>query len=168
MNRFRLVKYTAYILEIIIVYILQATPGLIPEVFGGKPILLIPVAMTISVFERDIPAVVLGVGCGLIADIGYSGAVGYYGITLAILSFIVSNLMENYIKTNMLTIILIATVSIPVIIFLQFVFYYVFMGYTNIWTFFARHYISRIIYTWAFTPVFFMFNRFIAVRTAEK
>lgn len=168
MDRFRVVKYTAYALEILIIYIIQSTPNLVLEVFGGKPILLVPVAITIAVFEKEIPAIVFGVICGLITDMGYSGAVGYYGIMLAIVCFTVSNLMGNYIRTNLLTIMLIATISIPVIIFLQFAFYYIFVGYTDVWAFFANHYISRIIYTWAFTPVFYFFNRFIALRTSEK
>lgn len=168
MDRFRVVKYTAYALEILIMYIIQSTPNLMLEVFGGRPVLLVPVAITIAVFEREIPAVVLGVICGLITDMGYSGAVGYYGIMLAITCFAVSNLMANYIRTNLLTVMIVSTISIPIIIFLQFVFYYVFVGYTDIWGFFVKHYISRIIYTWAFTPVFYAFNRFIALRTSDK
>lgn len=168
MDRFRVVKYTIYALEILIAYVIQSTPGLMLEVFGGKPILLVPVAITIAVFEREVPAIVFGVICGVVTDMGYSGAVGYYGIMLAIVCFIVSNLMENYIRTNLLTIMLVSTISIPVIIFLQFVFYYIFAGYTDIWGFFVKHYISRIIYTWAFTPVFYGFNRFIALRTSQK
>ncbi len=168
MDRFRVVKYTAYVLEIIIVYVIQSTPGLIPEVFGGKPIMLIPVAITIALFEREVSAVVFGVICGLITDMGYSGAVGYYGIVLAITCFVVSNLMENYIKTNMLTVMIIATISVPIIVFIQFAFYYIFVGYTDIWGFFVRHYVSRIIYTWVFTPVFYGINKFVAVRTSIK
>lgn len=168
MDRFRVVRYTAYILEILIIYIVQSTPGFIPDVFGGKPVMLVPVAITVAIFERGIPAVVFGAVCGLMTDFGYSGAVGYYGIMLAILCFIVSNLMENYIRTNLLTTMLIATISIPIIIFVQFLFYYVFAGYNDIWGFFVKHYISRIIYTWAFTPVFYGLNRFIAVRATEK
>lgn len=168
MDRFRVVRYTAYILEILIIYIVQGIPGFIPDVFGGRPVLLVPVALTIAIFERDISAVVFGTVCGLMTDFGYSGAAGYYGIMLAILCFVVSNLMENYIRTNLLTAMLIATISIPIIIFLQFVFYYIFAGYNDVWGFFVKHYISRIIYTWAFTPVFYGLNRFIAVRAREK
>lgn len=168
MDRFRVVRYTAYTLEILLVYIIQGTPGLMPDVFGGKPVLLVPVALTIAIFEHEIPAIVFAVICGLLTDSAYSGPVGYYAIMLAILCFIVSNLLENYIRTNLLTTMIIATVGIPFIIFMQFVFYYIFAGYTNTWEFFVRHYISRIIYTWVFMPVFYELNRFIAARMSEK
>lgn len=168
MNKVRVIKYAVFVFEIFIMYIIQNTPNLVPEVFGGKPVILIPVVLTMAIFEKEIPAVVFGVLCGLLIDMGYGGAVGYYGITLAISCFIITNLIGNYIRTNMLTIMIVSSIIIPVIIFVQFLLYYVAMGYTNVWGFFVKHYISRIIYTLILTPVFFKLNSFIVKRTNEK
>ncbi|MBR2176420.1 MAG: rod shape-determining protein MreD [Clostridia bacterium] len=168
MNRFNIVRYTAFSLEILICSVIQSVPGLSPEVFGGRPVLLLPLAVSIAIFEGEVPAIVFGVISGLLADAGYSGPMGYYSIMLAVLCFIVSVLMENYIKTNLLTAMLIGTISIPVIIFVQFLLFYVSMGYGDVWVYFAAHYISRIIYTWAFVPVFYGINRFIAARTMAE
>ncbi len=168
MNRYNVVKYTAFSLEILLSYIIQSTPGLTLEVFGGRPVLMLPIAMTVAIFEGEIPAIVFGVICGLMADSGYSGPMGYYAIMLAILCYIVSILMENYIRTNLLTAVLIGAVSIPVIIVVQFLLFYVAMGYGYAWEYFAAHYISRIIYTFAFVPVYYGINRFIAARTITE
>ncbi len=167
MNRFRVVKYIAYAVEAVLVFVLQTTPYLLPEVFGGKGIILLPLAVSIAVFEPDIPAMIFAVVCGFLADCSYSGAVGFYTIMLVIMCFIVSTLTKNYIRTNLLTTMLAAFIGIPLIIFLQFVFYYLLAGYTDGWSFFVRHYIPRIIYTLAFMPVMYGLNSVINKRLGD-
>ncbi len=168
MNRYNVVKYTAFCLEILLCYIIQSTPGLTLEVFGGRPVLMIPIAMTVAVFEGEIPSIIFGVICGLMADSGYSGPMGYYAIMLSVLCYIVSILMENYIRTNLLTAVLIGVISIPIIIVGQFLLFYVVMGYGYAMEYFVAHYISRIIYTFAFVPVFYGINRFIVSKTISE
>lgn len=167
MNRYNFVKYSAFTIEMLLCYIIQSTPGLCIPLFGGKPILLIPLALSIAVFEDEIPAIIFGLLCGLLADSGYSGAMGFYAICLSVLCFIASILMENYIRTNLLTTFIIGSIAVPVIIILQFLLFYVAMGYGSAWEYFLSHYLSRIIYTWVFVPVFYGMNRFIAAKTAE-
>ncbi len=164
MKRFRVVKYIIFSLEIIIAFVLQNTPYLLPEVYGGKAVLLIPLALSIAMFEPPVPSVIFGAVCGLIADGGYGGTMGYYAILIAILCYITSLLVENYIRQSLLTVMLIALVGIPIILFGQFAFYYLFMGYSNPWDFFIQHYLSRMVYTLVFVPLFFGFNHFISSR----
>ena len=168
MNRFNIVKYTAFSLEILLCFILQSIPAFTLEIFGGRPVLMLPIALTIAIFEGEIPSITFGVAAGLLADSGYSGPVGYYAIMLAISCYVISILMENYIRTNLLTAVIIGIVSIPVIIVGQFFFFYVLMGYGNELNYFLSHYLSRIIYTFAFIPVFYGINRFIASKTTQE
>ncbi len=167
MNRIHFIKYTAFSLELVLCFVLQSLPGFRLEVFGGTPVLLLPLVMTIAVYEREIPAIVFGVAGGLLADGGYSGPMGYYAITMAILCYVVSILMEQYIRTSLLTVMLVGTVSLPLVMFGQFVFFYVAMGYGNVWEYFFAHILSRIVYTWAMIPLFYALNRFIAVKTQQ-
>lgn len=166
MNRYNIVKYSAFLIEMLLCYIIESTPGLCIPVFGGKPILLIPLALSIAVFEEEIPAIIIGLLSGLLADSGYSGAMGFYAICLSVLCYIASLLMGNYIKTNLLTTLIIGSIAVPLIITLQFLLFYVLMGYGSELEYFLSHYLSRIIYTWVFVPVFYGINRFIAAKTA--
>ena len=168
MNRYKAVRYLTFFLEIILCYIIQTTPGLTLEVFGGRPVILVPLALSIAVFEDEIPSIFWGVFCGLLSDVNYSGPVGYYAIMLAVLCYAVSVLMENYIHTNLLTTMIIASISIPIVIFGQFLLFYVASGYTQVWEYFLRHYLSRIIYTWAFVPLLYGINRFVAAKTSSS
>ena len=124
MGNSRIVRYVAYIVEILLAFIVQNTPNLLPEIFGGKAILMLPLAISFAIFENEITAIVFSLICGLLADCGYGGAIGYYAITLMIMCYVVSVLAGNYIRPDILSAILVAVIGIPIIICGQFLFYY--------------------------------------------
>lgn len=159
MKRLRVIRYIIFSIEIVIAYILQTTPYLLPEVYGGKAVVLPVLALSISVFEPQIPSMIFGAVCGTLTDLSAAGPIGYYSIGVVIICYIVSTLMENYVKTNLASVMIIALACIPLLLFVHFLFYYLFMGYADAWTFFVSHYISRIIYTLALVPVLYGLNR---------
>ena len=58
-------RYLAYALEIILLFVLSSTPSLLPDIFGAKPTLLLCIALTAAIFEREIPAMVIGLNVGV-------------------------------------------------------------------------------------------------------
>lgn len=168
MNSRTIIRYTLYIIEILLALIVQVTPYLLPELFGGKAVLLVPLALSIAVFERDIPAMAFGVICGLLTDCSYSGPVGFYVIALVIACFVISNLYASYIRRTLLTVMLLAFAAIPLIFFGQFFFYYILAGYGELWRFFLRHYVARILCTLAWMPVFYGMNRWLNKKLGQK
>lgn len=168
MNGFRIVKYTAYAVEIILALIWQATPYLLPEVFGGKAVLLLPLAISIAIFEPEIPSLIFAMVCGLLADCSYGGTIGFYAVTLLVFCYPISILNTHYIRKSLLTAMLEALIIIPLILILQFLFYYVFGGYSNPGYFFFHHYLARILYTLAFMPVFYGLNKLLNKRLGRS
>lgn len=69
-RRYQVIRYFAYSIELLVLFIIQETPGLIPAVFGARPILLIPVAVSIAMFENELPAMFFGLAFGLFLDFG--------------------------------------------------------------------------------------------------
>ncbi|HCB90399.1 MAG TPA: rod shape-determining protein MreD, partial [Ruminococcaceae bacterium] len=49
-----------YSIEILVLFVLQETPGLIPEIGGARPVMLIPAAVCIAMFESETPAMAFG------------------------------------------------------------------------------------------------------------
>ena len=47
------VKYIIYFLEAVFGFALQGTPYLMPELFGEKAVILLPLAITVSFFEDE-------------------------------------------------------------------------------------------------------------------
>ena len=168
MKRFSIIRYAAFIAELILCSVMQSIPQLSPEVFGGRPVLLIPAVMTTAIFMDEVPAVILAAAGGLLADSVYSGPMGYYGIMLAVYGYIVSVLMENYIRTNLLTAMLAAVIGIPVIISGYFLFFYIAQGYSYAGNYYLSHILPEIIYTLVLVPVFYWINHWIAVRTMNR
>ncbi len=164
MDSLKVVKYISFSVEILLVFIIQNTPFLMPEAFGSKAVLLIPLALSIAAFEEETQAVVFGAVCGLIADCGFGGPIGFYAVVLSVVCYAISFFLGNYMRTNLFTVMMISLLTVPIVIFLQFFFYYILMGYDSMWEFFAAHYISRMVYTIAVTPIFYGINKFISYR----
>ena len=40
----RIVRSLAYVLELLVLFMLQETPGLLPHVYGARPVLVLPAA----------------------------------------------------------------------------------------------------------------------------
>ena len=57
-RKYTFLKFFAYVIEIIIFYILEGVPNLFPEVLQGKPLFLLPIALSIGFFEKEISAMV--------------------------------------------------------------------------------------------------------------
>ena len=50
MNRYKGIRFFAYVLEILVLFMVQETPGLLPPILGARPVLLIPAALSIAFF----------------------------------------------------------------------------------------------------------------------
>ncbi|MGN0475779.1 MAG: rod shape-determining protein MreD [Ruminococcus sp.] len=161
-RKYTVLRYISYGLEILIFYIIQGVPDLIPQVLGGKPLLLIPVALTIACFENEVPAMAFGVACGAMMDLGVGTHLGFYTIALAIVCFFIGYFAENYFNTKLLIVLFISVIMIPVLISLNFVINYILAGYANSGYYFVHHILATMAYTFVTVPVFYGINRVLS------
>ena len=166
MNK-KIIRYALYGIEIMICFALQVTPAALPEVFGGKAVLLLSLALSFGVFEKELPAMLLAVVCGFLTDCAYSGTVGFYVIMLVIACFTISLLFQEYFRKSMLTVMLTAFAAVPVILILQFLIFYVSAGYPDRWYMFFHHYFFSSVCTLMPIPVMYWVNGFVFRKTAE-
>ena len=167
--RFRILRYFAYAVEIIAFFVIQQTPGLLPEVLYARPVLLLPIAFSIAMFEREGVAIGFGVFCGLLIDFGMgNGVLGFHGLLLAVSCFAISFLVGNLVKNNFITALLINLAGILLIFLLQWVFFYLLAGYDNAGYAYVVHYLPRVAYTFLLFPIFYYFNRAFAVFIRER
>ncbi len=164
----KILRYSAYAVEILFAFVIQATPYFLPSMFGEKAVLLVPLAISMAVFEDDIPAIIFGALCGIFADFSYSGTVGFFSIFLVIISYMTSRLMTDYIKTNIISVMAVGAVGVILVLTAHFLFYCVFAGYPALWTIFSNHYFIRILYTLVFIPLFYLLNKKISLKSRRK
>ena len=160
-KRYTVFRYIAYSIEILLLFIIQTTPNFLPEIFGSKPILLIPVALSIAFFEEEKPAMFFGLGCGIFIDLSSSNNIGFYAVTLTLTTFVVSQIFRDYMVVSFLNSLAFSAGIIVILVGLYFVFFYVFEGKSSPLYHFVHHYISRIIYTICFVPVLYKVNKYL-------
>lgn len=153
-------KYLAYALEIVILYVLQDTPNLIPQLFGGKPLLLVVLAISIAARENQIPSTVFGAVCGVLTDIS-GGGIGYFGIMLTLVCYFEAELFKKYIVVSFRMVLLYAVAASAVLVGLYFVIFRMLAGVEGAGELFVSHYLSRMVYTLVcIVPLYFL-NRFL-------
>ena len=161
MKNMKVYRYLAYSLEILLLFILGTTPLVMPEIYGATPCLLVALAITIAVFENEVPAMVFGLVCGMLTDLGYSNSIGVYTVMLTIVCFIIGFCANNIITINFWNILLIALFVCAVTISLHFVFEHLIHSYSDMGAYFVNHYISRIVQTFICVIPLFFVNKFI-------
>lgn len=165
----RVIRYLAYTLELLVLFMLQETPGLLPHVFGVRPVLLFPAVITIAMMEEELPAMAFGIVGGLFCDFGLSGMLGFHALVLGVLCWLVSVLIRVYLQVNMVTALITSLWTIGLTVCAQWFFLYYFSyampGYA-----FTHHYLPKYFYTMLFVPLVYMLNHGLsqAVRTQEN
>ena len=164
MSRYKGIRFFAYFLEILVLFMVQETPGLMPSVYGVRPTLLIPAALSIAFFESELAGMAFGVLCGLFLDFGMGSAFGFHALFLGILCCLAAEL----IRTNLLTAILAGILGIFLMLSIQWFFCYVLYGYEYQGYAYVRHYLPRMAYSLAFMPLTYYFNRALALFIRER
>ena len=168
MERLKYLRYFAYTIEILVFFMVQETPGLVPDLFGARPVLLIPVALSIAMFENETVSMAFGLLCGLLIDFGAGGVLGFHGMLLSVGCYSIGLIAANLIQTNFLTAMIIAVISTASIVFLQWVFFYLLFSYAHAAYALTAHYLPRFFYTTAIMPVAYYFNRALALQIRAK
>lgn len=154
----KVIRYLAYTLEILVLFMIQETPGLLPSIFGVRPVLLFPAVMSIAMFETEVPALAFGVLGGLLCDYGLSGMLGFHALVLGVLCFFISLLVRVYFQINLVTAILTGVWSIGLTVCAQWFFLY-FFQYSHPAYAFTHHYLPKYCYTLLFLPLVYLLNR---------
>lgn len=153
-------KYLAYALEVVVLYVLQDTPNLLPQIFGGKPLLLVVLAISIAARENQIPSTVFGAVCGVLTDIS-GGGIGYFGIMLTLVCYFEAELFKKYIVVSFGMVLLYAVAASAVLVGLYFVIFRMLAGVEGAGELFVSHYLSRMVYTAVCVVPLYFLNRFL-------
>lgn len=165
----RVIRYLAYTLELLVLFMLQETPGLLPPIYGVRPVLLLPAVVAIALFEEEVPAMAFGILGGLFCDFGLGCGLGFHGAVLAILCFLISLQSRSIMQVNLATALLTGLWAIGLTICAQWLFLYYFK-YSLPQYAFTHHYLPKFFYTLLFLPLLYYLNRglYQAVRAQDR
>ncbi len=153
-NKPKYIRFAIYALLIGLVAIVQNSPYILPEIFGARALVLLPLCVSIAMVEREIAAAIFGAFAGVLWDIG-SVKDGFNAFVLLLICAVCSLLIIRLMRNNLLTALVLgagAVVSYCVIyIIVNLFFAGAGASIRQIFTF----YLPTCIYTLAFIPVFY-------------
>lgn len=165
---YKYIRFLAYIIEILAFFVVERIPNLIPSVNYVKPMILVPVAIMIALFEGKMVGTAFGFIIGVFLDAGAEGKIGFYSATLACVGFLVGTAAQKIIKFNLITSVAIAIAAIAGLYFTHFVFKFLFCGYSDIIYTLLNHYLIGMLYTVMLSPFIYFFNKAFATNIKAK
>ena len=165
---YKYIRYLAYMIEILVLYIIEQVPNIIPDIKGVRPIFLILVAIMISLFEGKKVGTIFGLIIGIFLDCGASGSLGFYSVAITCVGFLVGVIAQKMIKFNLITSILISISFTALVYMAHFLTEYLLCGYSDMIYVILNHYLIGILYTGLFSPFIYFFNKAFAVNIQEK
>lgn len=149
-------------LILLLLSVVQNTDGFFPQIFGVRALLLIPAVVCISMFERDIYGMLLGLFAGTLWDVFASGA-SFNALFLLAVGFICGTLINTIMRNNIVTAGILSVGSILLYVIFYWLFNFVLTGFDSAAFMLLRYYLPSVLYTAVFIPVMF-----IIIRNIEK
>ncbi len=153
-NKPKYFRFGIYVLLICLAALVQNSPYILPEVFGARAFLLLPLLVSIAMFEREIAAAVFGAFAGVLWDIT-SVKDGFNAFVLMLICAVCSLLIIRLMRNNILTALVLGA-SAVVTYCILYAIVYLFLGgagasFAQLFTF----YLPSCIYTLVFVPIFY-------------
>lgn len=166
--KYKIFRYFAYALEIIVFFVIERTPKLIPEIWGEKAIIIVPILFIIALFEGEKAGLGFGLFIGLLIEANVSNNFGFFMIVLGILGYVVGLISKDVINVNFPTAMLVSSIGVLVFFIFSFLYYSSLESLQNALYIFWRHYLLKIGLSILILPLAYYLNRPLAVILNEK
>ncbi|MDF2567959.1 MAG: rod shape-determining protein MreD [Oscillospiraceae bacterium] len=161
-----IVKWIIYALLLLVFYILQTTPGLF-QIYGAKPVLIVPLAICIAIFEGELGGAVIGLITGLLWDLSSNKLSGYNAIIIMAACIVTALLIMYLMRANWVNATILCGCTMAIHGLLDFLFYYAMWGYEGVWIVLTNRLAPMVVYTAVVTPPIFFLVRKIASKYNE-
>ena len=155
-----MLKYTIYAVLLLLLYVLQTTPGLF-EIAGAKPMLVVPAALSIAMLEGEFVGSLYGALAGLLCDLGASVLFGFNGLLLAVFCIGAGLLVIYLMHCDVRGALLFVTATMLVRGGIEYLFSYRMWGYEGVWKVLVFHILPMSLYTVLVTPLLFWLIRWL-------
>lgn len=160
---FQIRKWAIFLIIATILSILQSTPGLF-EFFGIRPILLLPFAISFSMFCNEKSAAFMGLFCGALWDCSSGRLFGYSSVILIFCGVAVSMICSYIANRNLLNAMVLIFCALLIYNFFDFLFRYVIWNFDYTWSILVFHMLPTIVYTVLISPILYLFYRWLYVK----
>ena len=168
MKNINIVKKFIFIVELILMFVIQQNAFFSPQVFGVRPVLIIPAFVSIGAFMDEKEAMWLGLLAGLLLDMSVGNAFGIHLFLLFVVGYTIGFLSEHIIDINLISTTILSFITALFVIIMRFLLFYVCKGYSDAMYAFFKHYFPCVVYTALITPITYLFNRAVSYFGLKK
>lgn len=148
------IKYVLLALCVFVLYIFQGTPGFL-QIFGIKPVLIIPFCINLAMLEEDGYSLIIYVIAGLLMELSAGRIVGMYTIPIIIACIICTILVKFVFQANYRNTVALSFVCTFVILTLDFFFSYVLPGHKRLFVVFLKTVFLSSCYSVVFSVLYY-------------
>lgn len=134
----------------------QHTDGAIPALFGAKAMILIPLTVSIGMYERSMPGLAFGILAGVLWDFATVRGDGFFSVCLAVTGYFSGVAVTWLIRNNIRSALLLSALSVTAIntvYWIMFIFTKEYEGAAQLLTGF---YLPSALYTLLFTFLYYL------------
>ena len=163
---YHILKWSSYVLLIIIAYVLQTTTSLF-VIFGVKPLLLVPLAVCIAMFEGEFAGAIFGAVAGLFCDLGSGQLFGSNGLVLMLCCLAAGLLVHVLMRPTLLTCMILSGGTLLLRGMFDFFFNLALWDYDGISRVLLTNIFPVILYSLVVTPLFYLLIKKLSARFEE-
>ena len=159
-KRINISQYIAEGLIFLALGIIQFTPGLLPRIFGGLPLPLIPAVICVAMFEREFAGAMFGLASGMMWDVFSIEIAGFNAIFLLVIGCVAGLLINFLMRNNLITALLLTGGTMVIYQTLYTLFFFLpAEDISGIGFIIYARLIPSLIYTMLFVPVIYFVIR---------
>jgi len=156
----KIVKRRAvYAAVIVLVSLLQNTPGLFPAIFSARAFLLVPAVVCVAMFEGPVAGMFFGLLAGLAWDAASVQPFALNAVMLTAAGYAAGMLVSGIMRNNLVSAALLSGTALAVYCLARWLVSALAWGTSGLFASLARFYIPSLLYTFALMPVFYIFVR---------
>lgn len=124
--------------------------GLIPQINGVSPMVLVPLVVSIAMFEKSFTGMIFGAFAGILWDMFSVTADGYFSIMLAVIGFFCGVIITHVFRNNIVSALILSFGSTVICTLGYWLIFIVANSYTDPMYILQRYYLTGILYTMIF------------------
>lgn len=160
-------KYMVYVLVVLIAFVLQETPALF-SIFGIKPLLVVPAAVCIAMFEGEFAGGLIGAFAGILCDMGGITIFGFNGLIMLVSCAVCGLIIIFWLRRNVLSALLLCSVVLLIRASLEYFVCIAMWGYEGMGYYYLRYTLPCVIYSSVASPFIFFAVKKIHEKFEEK
>lgn len=166
-NKKLYIRRALFFILILLTAAFQHTDSAVPQLFGAKAMLLIPLCVCVAMFERSMGGLAFGVMCGILWDAASVRGDGFFSVCLACVGFLSGVVITHFMRNNILAALIISGTSCVGVNFLYWLIFIAIKGYEGATSVLMSYYLPSAFYSFLFTFLYYYLVRFIAEVTSE-